>query len=102
MTWPEPQQRTSTREPALIFEKNPPQGTQVYPDKTLRVVNHMDTECAAHLEHEPDQPMCARALADLWLRTGDPARGKKMLALYLMHADGKDEIAEKKFAELSR
>ena len=86
---------------ALIFQKNPPPGTQVYPNKALRVVNHMDAECAAHIEHAPEQPMCARQLADLWLRTGDPARAKKMLGIYLAHISG-DRAAEQKFLELSR
>jgi len=86
----------------LIFEKNPPEGTQIYPDKTVRVIDHLDTECSAHIEHAPEQAMCARQLADLWLRTGDPVRAKKMLGLYLSHAPAKDEAAERIFAQLAR
>ncbi len=87
---------------SLIFFKNPPAGTQVYPDKAIRVVQQMEAECAAHIDRMPSQPLCARTLADLWNRSGDRNHARNLLALYLGHATEKDANAEALFQQLSQ
>ncbi len=68
------------------------------PDKLRRVLLHLDTECAAYIEHSPDTPLCARTLADYWLRNGVKDRAVRMLRLYLAHR--KDEKAEQALRQL--
>jgi hypothetical protein len=85
---------------ALVFLRRPPAGTPVYPDKLQRVLQHMDTECAAYIEHSPGTPMCARTLADYWLRNGLKDRGREMLRLYLAHAPERDEEAERVWRQI--
>lgn len=85
---------------ALVFLRRPPAGTPVYPDKLQRVLQHMDTECAAYIEHSPGTPMCARTLADYWLRNGLKDRGREMLRLYLAHAPERDPEAERVWKQI--
>jgi hypothetical protein len=77
----------------LIFVRGPAQ-----PDKLRRVLLHFDAECAAYVEHSPDTPLCARTLADYWLRNGVKDRARRMLRLYLAHA--RDERAERALQQL--
>jgi hypothetical protein len=77
----------------LIFARGPAQ-----PDKLRRVLLHLDGECSAYIEHSPDTPLCARTLADYWLRNGVADRGRRMLRLYLAHA--RDEKAEQMLKQL--
>ena len=85
---------------ALVFLRRPPAGTLVYPDKLQRVLQHLDTECAAYIEHSPGTPMCARTLADYWLRNGLRDRGREMLRLYLAHAPERDQEAERVWRQI--
>ncbi len=85
---------------ALVFVRRPPAGTPVYPDKLQRVLQHMDTECATYIEHSPGTPMCARTLADYWLRNGLRDRGREMLRLYLAHAPERDAEAERVWKQI--
>jgi hypothetical protein len=79
---------------SLVFLRDPPAGIPVL-DKARQSIEHMETECTLHIEHEPDYPLCARSLADLSLRAGDNERAKRMLGLYLSNATAKDPSAEK-------
>lgn len=85
---------------ALVFLRNPPAGTNVFPNKLGQVLNHLDAECEADIEHSPDTPVCARTLADYWLRNGLKDRGRRMLSLYLSHATERDAAAEKVWQQL--
>jgi hypothetical protein len=77
----------------LIFVRGPAQ-----PDKLRRVLLHLDAECSAYIEHSPDTPLCARTLADYWLRNGVKDRARHMLRLYIAHA--RDEKAEQALQQL--
>ena len=79
---------------ALIFWKNPPAGTESFPDKYARVVAHMDAECATHIEHDPGAPACALTLAQNWAEGGGVPQALQMLRLYLLHAPERDREAE--------
>jgi len=85
---------------AVIFLRRPPPGIAVLSNKLGRMLRHLDLECAAYIENSPDSPLCARTLADYWLRNDqwDAARG--MLRLYLAHAQRRDEWAERSLRKL--
>jgi hypothetical protein len=85
---------------AVIFLRRPPPGIAVLSNKLGRMLRHLDRECAAYIENSPDSPLCARTLADYWLRNDqwDAARG--MLRLYLAHAQRRDEWAERSLRKL--
>jgi hypothetical protein len=83
----------------LIFVRGS-QSLPAFPDKLRRVLNHFDTECAAYIEHSPNTPLCARTLADYWLRNGVKDRARQMLQLYLSHASKKDPQAEQALEQL--
>jgi hypothetical protein len=82
----------------LIFTRSP--GAQGFSDKLRRVLTHLDTECTAYVEHSPDTPLCARTLADYWLRNGVKDRARRMLQLYLGHAVKPDPQAEQILQQL--
>jgi hypothetical protein len=80
---------------AVVFLRRPPPGTPVLSNKLGRVLRHMDRECAAYIENSPDTPLCARTLADYWLRNQVRDSARRMLLLYLSHTKGRDEKAER-------
>jgi len=80
---------------SLIFLRRSAATTPVFADKAKRVFDHMETECTTHIEHAPGTPMCARTLADFWMRAGDKPRALGLLTLYLSHATERDENAER-------
>jgi hypothetical protein len=83
---------------SLIFLRNPP------PDVTalnsLDVLTHMETECRLHLEHEPQYPLCARSLGDVFLKVGDTQRARRWLGIYLESLHGPDAAAEQAYQRL--
>jgi hypothetical protein len=79
----------------LIFVRGSQPSPPALPDKLRRVLNHFDIECAAYIEHSPGTPLCARTLADYWLRNGIKDRARRMLLLYLSHTSKKDPQAER-------
>jgi len=79
----------------LIFVRGSQFSVPALPDKLRRVLNHLDIECTAYIEHSPGTPLCARTLADYWLRNGVKDRARRMLLLYLAHASKKDPQAER-------
>jgi len=84
---------------SLIFMRDPPAGLPSL-DKARQSVEHMEAECALHIEHEPEYPLCARSLGDLSLRAGDNQRAQRMLGLYLSNATQKDPSAEQALRRL--
>ncbi len=84
---------------SLVFLRDPPAGMPVL-DKTRLSIEHMESECTLHIEHEPFYPLCARSLSDLSLRAGDTERAKRMLSLYLSNTIEKDPSAEQALRRL--
>ncbi|HEV2690999.1 MAG TPA: hypothetical protein VGV35_20730, partial [Bryobacteraceae bacterium] len=85
---------------SLIFLRQPPPGTPVFTDKMPHVVDHLVRECEANIEHSPGTYLCARTLADFWMKTGDVARARQMLQLYLRHTMYPDAAAEQALRQL--
>ena len=86
----------------LVFLRHAPPGLAVFDDKLRHVLEHMDTECMVNIEHAPEASLCARTLADFWMRSGDNARARRMLQLYLAHAMDRDPEAERALQQLGR
>jgi len=85
---------------AVVFLRRPPTGTPVLPNKFGRVLRHMERECVAYIENSPDTPLCARTLADYWIRNQVRDRARRMLLLYLSHTKHRDEQAERALQRL--
>ena len=68
---------------SLVFLRNVPGGVSVL-DKG-QIVPHLEAECGLHIARDPAFSLCARTLGDLFLRSGDRARARRALALYLAH-----------------
>jgi hypothetical protein len=85
---------------AVVFLRRPPPGTQVLSNKLGRVLRHMERECMAYIENSPDTALCARTLADYWLRNQARDRARRMLLLYLSHTKHRDEQAERALQSL--
>ncbi len=86
----------------LVFLRHAPPGLAVFDDKLRHVLEHMDTECMVNIEHAPEASLCARTLAEFWMRSGDNARARRMLQLYLAHAMDRDSEAERALQQLGR
>ena len=84
---------------SLVFMRDLPAGVPVL-DKARLTIDHMEAECSLHIEHDPDYPLCARALGDLSLRAGDKLRARRMLGLYLSNTTEKDRSAEQALRNL--
>ena len=80
---------------ALVFTRN-----TAAPLEKSRIVDHLESECRLHIEHEPEAPLCARTLGDLFLRSGDKVRARRSLALYLAHPIGDDPEARRVYLQL--
>ena len=70
---------------AIVLMRHPPAG--VAPLDSLRVLTHMEAECGLHLRHDPRQPLCARALSQVFTQVGDQARARQWYGTYLQYAD---------------
>jgi hypothetical protein len=77
---------------ALVFLRHPPAGMAVLP--SLQVLDHMESECSAILEHEPEYPRCARTLGQVFSRIGDIPRARRWLRTYLDLPHERDPEAE--------
>ncbi|MBS1854174.1 MAG: hypothetical protein JST11_02325 [Acidobacteria bacterium] len=71
----------------LVFVRHAPPGFPVLANKFARVLRHLNAECAYDIENAPDMPVCARTLADYWMRNQAWAPARQMLRLYLAHRD---------------
>lgn len=85
---------------AMVFLRQLPDGVQPLP-KT-RIIDHLENECRLHVERDPEFSLCARTLANLFLKSGDRARARAMLALYLEHPYADDPEARQVYLELVR
>jgi hypothetical protein len=86
---------------AVVFLRRPRPGSPVLSNKLGRVLRHMDRECVAYIENSPDTPLCARTLADYWLRNQVRDSARRMLLLYLSHTKRRDEQAERALQTLN-
>ena len=85
---------------ALVFVKQLPPGV-VALDKG-RVFDHLENECRLHVERAPEFSLCARTLANYFLRLGDRARARSLLALYFEHPYGDDPEVRRAYLDLLR
>lgn len=85
---------------AMVFVRELPPGVPELPKS--RIADHLEAECTLHVEREPDFPLCARTLGDLFLRSGDRVRARRALGLYLANPVGDDPSARKAYLDLSR
>jgi hypothetical protein len=70
---------------AIVLMRHPPDG--VAPLDSLRVLNHMESECELHLQHEPRLFLCARALSQVFTQVGDQARASHWYETYRQYAN---------------
>src|SRR5580700_7635538 len=83
---------------AVVFMRQPPAGVQALdPSLTL---DHMESECALHLDREPRYTLCARALGTVFSATGQLTRARQWLGIYLSHPHEPDPDAEQAYAHL--
>jgi hypothetical protein len=78
---------------AMVLMRNPPAGMETL--NPAEVLDHMEQECESHIRHEPQYPRCARSIAQVFSRTGDAARARRWLGIYLSHPHGVDPEAER-------
>ena len=83
---------------SLVFLRDIPPGMAVLP--LARVTNHLMDECTLHVEKDSEFSLCARTLADRFLRAGDRVRARRMLGLYLEHAGSDDPDARRAYQQL--
>jgi len=85
---------------ALVFLRQLPPGVEALPKS--RIVDHLEAECRLHVERDPEFSLCARTLADLFLKAGARDRARTMLSLYLEHPYAEDPEAQRTYRELLR
>jgi len=83
----------------VIFLRQPPPGMPVFQNKLGHVIQHLNAECEAYIAHSPDTPLCARTLAEYWLRLQQKDLARRMLELYVSHAP-RDEQAQRALRQL--
>ena len=83
---------------ALVFMRQPPAGIEAL-DKS-RVIDHLENECRLHVERDPEFSLCARTLANLFLKSGNRARARAWLGFYLEHPYADDPEARRAYLEL--
>ena len=83
---------------SLLFLRDVPPGIPVLDSR--RIVPHLEAECRLHIDHDPEFSLCARKLADLYMRAGDNQSAKRALALYLAHPYADDPEARAAYLKL--
>jgi len=68
---------------AVVFMRHPPPGVE--PLNSLDALTSMESQCAEHIQHLPEQPRCARGLGQLFARIGDTGRARRWMVYYLEH-----------------
>jgi hypothetical protein len=84
---------------SLVFMREPPAGVDPLPNAV--VFDHMESECALHIEREPKLTLCARALGQIFSRTGEFPRARKWLAYYLSLPHPPDPEAEAAYSQIA-
>ena len=77
---------------AMVFLRHPPPGMPAL--SPLQALDHMEAECSAILEHEPESPRCARTLGQVFSKVGDLRRARRWLRTYLDLPHERDPEAE--------
>ncbi len=86
---------------SLVFVRGSQPDPTAIRGKLQSVFDHMDTECADYIQHDPRLPACARRMAQYWGGGGaNRERAYRMLSLYLSHARTPDPEAEEAFRQL--
>jgi hypothetical protein len=88
---------------AVVFLRHPPPGMAVLP--SMQVLDHMEAECSAIIEHQPEFPRCARTLGQVFSKVGDVPRARRWLRTYLdlpHEPDPEAEAAYQSFASAPR
>jgi hypothetical protein len=83
---------------ALIFVRSLP--ADAAPMNSLDVFSHMESECSMYLAQEPAYPRCARSLASVFLKAGNPQLARRWLGVYLEHAGAPDPEAAQAYQAL--
>ncbi len=83
---------------AVVFMREPPPGIAPLPGSV--VFDHLETECALHLEREPKYTLCARALGQVFSVTRDFGRARKWLGYYLSTPHPADPDAEAAYRQM--
>ena len=83
---------------AMVFLRDVPPGMPVL-DKA-NILDHLEAECSLHVNRDPEFSLCARTLANFFLRAGDPVRARRNLALYLQHPYADDPQARQQYLQL--
>jgi hypothetical protein len=83
---------------AVVFVRNPPAGIDPLPGSA--VFDHLEAECALHIERDPNLTLCARALGQVFSRTRDFGRARKWLGYYLSMPHENDPEAQQAYTRL--
>lgn len=83
---------------AVVFMRDAPAGVQPLPNAA--VFDHMEAECALHIDREPKFTLCSRALGQIFMTTRDYARARKWLAYYLSLPHPADPEAQAAYTQL--
>jgi hypothetical protein len=84
---------------AMVLMRDPPPGVTPLPQ--LEVFEHLEAECALHIDREPQYPRCARSLGQAFARIGELARARKWIGIYLAGPHGPDPEAEEAYQKLA-
>jgi hypothetical protein len=66
---------------AMVLVRQLPPGVEAQP--SLRIFDALEQQCSVHLEHEPKLPRCARALGQMFSKTGDFRKARQWLGRYI-------------------
>ena len=64
------------------------------------MIDHLENECRLHVERDPEFSLCARTLANFFLKSGNRARARALLALYFEHPYADDPEARRAYLDL--
>lgn len=85
---------------AMVLMRRPPPG--VAPLDSARIFDHMELECGLHIEKEPRYTRCARALGQVFSKTGDYERARRWLGVYLSRPHDPDPEAEQAYIQMAK
>lgn len=96
---PQPKWKLVYNDPeGVVFMRDPPPGVTPLPNTA--VFDHLENECALHIEREPRYTLCARAMGQIFGRVQDMARARKWLGYYLSMPHPPDPQAEAAYREM--
>jgi hypothetical protein len=82
----------------VVFMRDPPPGVAPLPGSA--VFDHLEAECALHIEREPEFTLCTRALGLVFTLTRDNVRARKWLGFYLSMPHPNDPDAQQAYTRL--